>query len=398
MERRIIHLNIADFSVAVERVLDTTLKGKPLIIAEPSPRAVVFDMSDEAYADGVRKGMLLAMARRRCRSALVLAPRPEQYSKALNRCLEHALHYTPLVERSCGNGHLFLDVTGTHRLFGPAPDIGWRLRNTLRRDLGLDPIWSIGSNKLVAKVASRLVKPRGEYIVGGGEETPFLAPLPLGLLPGIPPADLLRLQHVNIRRVHQATALSSQELSVLCDHRAHHIYHLVRGIDPSPVQPAGPPGSAYTHLHIFSPDTNQEPVVRAALATLAQLAGHGLRQRHLGCRRVAVTLLYSDGVVTTRQAVTKTPVSDDPALQQLALTALYRGWHRRVRLRQITIACSLIQHPVEQLSLFATADPGLQKNKRLSEAFDAIRALYGQDKILRGCRQPLQGGTAASLQ
>ena len=100
MERRIIHLNIADFSVAVERLIDTSLKAKPLIIADAAPRAVVFDMSDEAYAEGVRKGMLLSMAQRRCRSAVLLPPRPEQYRKVLHRCLEHALHYTPLVERS----------------------------------------------------------------------------------------------------------------------------------------------------------------------------------------------------------------------------------------------------------------------------------------------------------
>ena len=68
MERTVIHLNIADFSVAVERLLDTGLRRKALIIAEPSPRAVVHDMSDEAYGEGVRKGMLLAVARRRCRA------------------------------------------------------------------------------------------------------------------------------------------------------------------------------------------------------------------------------------------------------------------------------------------------------------------------------------------
>jgi len=396
MERRIVHLNIADFSVAVERLLDSTLKGKPLIIADPSPRAVVFDMSDEAYGDGVRKGMLLNSARLRCRSAIVLPPRPEPYRKALSRCLEHALHYTPLVERSSGTGHLYLDVTGTHRLFGPAPDIGWRLRNTLRRDLGLDPIWSVGSNKLVAKVASRLVKPRGEYIVGGGEEALFLAPLPLDLLPGVACVDLIRLQHVNIRLVHQVAALSVQQLSVLCDHRARLLYQTVRGIDPSPVQAVGPPGSEYCHYHLFSPDTNQEAVVRAAVTTLAQQAGHALRQRHRGCRRVAVTLLYSDGVTVVRQAVTKNPVSDDPELQKLAFTALYRGWHRRVRLRQIGIGCSLIQHPVQQLSLFAAIDPRHQKNKRISEAFDAIRARCGQGKILRGCQQPLRGGIEPS--
>lgn len=392
MERRIIHLNIADFSVAVERLLDSSLKSRPLIIADPSPRAVVHDMSDEAYLEGVRKGMLLNTARQRCRAALVLPPRPEQYRKALNRCLEQALHYTPLVERSSGNGHLYLDVTGTHRLFGPPPDIGWRLRNTLRRDLGLDPIWSIASNKLVAKVASRLVKPRGEYIVGGGEESSFLAPLPLDLLPGIAQVDLIRLRHVNIRQVYQVTALSAQELSVLCDHRARLLYQVVRGIDPSPVQPSGPPGSEFAYQHTFSPDTNQEAVVRAALITLAQQAGYGLRRSQLGCRRVGVALLYTDGITVTRQAVTKTPANDDPALQQLALTALYRGWHRRVRLRQISIACSLVQHPVQQLSLFAAVDPRLQKNKRLSEAFDAIRARCGQDKILRGCQQPLRAG------
>lgn len=392
MERKIIHLNIADFSVAVERLLDSSLRAKPLIIAEPSSRAVVYDMSDEAYGEGVRKGMQLGVARHRCRSALVLPPRPEQYQKALSRCLEHALHYTPLVERSSGNGHLYLDVTGTHRLFGSAPDIGWRLRNTLRRDLGLDPIWSVAPNKLVAKVASRLVKPCGEYIVAGGEEIPFLAPLPLALLPGVSMVDLIRLQHVNIRKVHQAAALSVQELSVLCDQRARFLYQTVRGIDPTPVQPAGAAKADFVHQHTFAPDSNQEQVVRAALATLAQQAGSRLRQQHLGCRRVAVSLLYTDGIGVTRQAAAKLPVTDDPALEQLAITAFYRGWHRRVRLRQISLACSQLQHPAQQLSLFQAIDRRQEKNQQLSEAFDAIHKRCGNGKIYRGRQQPAVAG------
>ncbi len=392
MERKIIHLNIADFSVAVERLLDGSLKGKPLIIAEPSSRAEVYDMSDEAYGEGVRKGMQLSVARNRCRRAQVLPPRPEQYQKALGRCVEHALHYTPLVERSSGNGHLYLDVTGTHRLFGSPPDIGWRLRNALRRDLGLDPIWSVAPNKLVAKVASRLVKPCGEYIVAGGEEVPFLAPLPLALLPGISMIDLVRLQQVNIRRVHQAAALSVQELSVLCDQRARFLYEAVRGIDPTPVQPAGPPGAGFTFQHTFAPDSNQEQVVRAALSTLAQQAGYGLRGQQLGCRRVAVSLLYTDGIVLTRQAVAKLPVADDPGLEQLAVTALYRGWHRRVRLRQVTLACSQLQHPAQQLSLFEAIDVRQQKDRRISEAFDAIHNRCGKGMIYRGRQQSANAG------
>lgn len=394
MERKIIHLNIADFSVAVERLLDHSLKSKALIIAEPSSRAEVYDMSDEAYSEGVRKGMQLGVARSRCRRALVLPPRPEQYQKALSRCIEHALHYTPLVERSSGNGHLYLDVTGTHRLFGPPPDIGWRLRNTLRRDLELDPIWSVAPNKLVAKVASRLVKPCGEYIVAGGEEVPFLAPLPLALLPGVSLVDLARLQDLNIRKVHQAAALSVQELSVLCDQRARFLYQAVRGIDPTPVQPAGVPGAGITLQHTFAPDSNQEPVVRAALSTLAQQAGYGLRGQRLGCRRVAVALFYTDGVSLVRQAVAKLPVADDPGLEQLALTALYRGWYRRVRLRRIVLTCSQLHHPAQQLSLFQAIDARQQKDRRISEAFDAIHNRCGSGKIFRGRQQP---AIAASL-
>lgn len=388
MERTVLHLNIADFSVAVERLLDSSLQGRPLIIAESSPRAMVHDMSDEAYSDGVRKGMLLSMARNRCRSALILPPRPEQYQKALSRCLEHALHYTPLAEGSRGNGHLYLDVTGTHRLFGPPPDIGWRLRNTLRRDLGFDPIWSVAPNKLVAKVASRLVKPRGEYIVAGGEEIPFLAPLPLALLPGIATVDLTRLEHVNIGRIHQAAALSAQELSVLCGHRARFLYQAVRGIDPTPVHSVTIPSQKYTHHHIFAPDTNQETAVRAALATLTQQAGYDLRRRRLGCRRISVHLLYTDGIGVSRQTVAPVPVNDDPALEHLACTALYRGWHRRVRLRRLSLACSRLQHPVEQLSLFHAIDPRQQKNSRLSEACDAIRDRYGNSILFRGLQTP----------
>jgi DNA polymerase-4 len=217
---------------------------------------------------------------------------------------------------------------------------------------------------------------------------PFLAPLPLALLPGIAMVDLHRLQQVNIRKVHQAAALSVQELSVLCDHRARLLYQTLRGIDPTPVHPGTAPGAGCTLHHTFAPDTNQEALVRAALTTLVQQAGYGLRQQQLGCRRVAVSLLYTDGVEVIRQAVTNLPASDDPALEQLALTALYRSWHRRVRLRQIALACSKLQHPVQQLSLFAAIDPRQQKNQRLSEAFDAIHQRCGSGMIYRGRQQP----------
>ncbi len=112
--------------------------------------------------------MVLALARRRCPAALVLPPRPELYRQALGRCLEHALHYRRWSSRPAAG----VPLPGRERhpaAVRPAGGhLGRRLHATLRQDLGLDPIWSVAPNKLLAKVADRLVKPCGEYLLAGG--------------------------------------------------------------------------------------------------------------------------------------------------------------------------------------------------------------------------------------
>ncbi len=384
MERRIIHLNIADFGAAVEQLEDSSLKSRPLILAPPTTRAVVYDMNEQAYQEGVRKGMRLLTARRLCRQAHYLPPRPERYTLALNTVFKTALHYTPLVEKSCGDGHLFLDVTGTHRLFGPPPDIGWRIRKAVRKDLGLDPIWSVAPNKLLAKVASRLVKPTGEYIVASGEEQPFLAPLPLSLLPGLQHSDIRRLKEFNLQKISHAAALPLDQLSVICGHKAQFIYQAVRGIDLSAVQPPTTDSTTINLQYHFDNDTNQDHTVRAALLELVKQAGHTLRRRKQSCSRITVQVQYSDGRQLTRQAITKTAVNDNMTLNMLANTALYRAWYRRVRLRKISLYCNKLIHTVRQLSLFTDINKKQQKNDNICKALDQIQKQFGTTGIQHG--------------
>lgn len=384
MERKIIHLNIADFGVAVERLHDSSLKQQPLILAGKTARAVVYDMSDEAYRDGVRKGMPLTLARRRCRKARILSPRPDRYAAVMQRCVRHAHVFTPLVEQAFGSGHLYLDVTGTHRLHGPAPDVGWRIRKTLRRDLGLDPIWSVAPNKLVAKVASRLVKPVGEYIVAEGEEESFLAPLPIFLLPGINRDDLQRLRDCNVLQTAQALALSLSELTVLCGGRSRFLYQVVRGIDPSPVQPRQETGNSLVFRHHFAEDCNREDMIRAALRSLVRQAVYSLGQKNRACRKVALRLQYTDGIVVRRQISVKIPIYDDAKLDQTACTVLDRAWKRRVRLRNLQLFIDGLVIPARQLSLFDRNNEAAAKRKKISAALNRIHARCGAGLVHRG--------------
>jgi DNA polymerase-4 len=384
-DRSIIHLNVADFAVAVERAMDCRLKDKPVIIApEGATRAAVYDMSEEAYQSGIRKGMALRRAVRLCKNAKILPPHPDRYEHAMRALFKQTLPYSPFIETGEADGHLFMDVSGSSRLFGPPVDVAWRLRRQVKSDLGLDPIWSVGPNKLVAKVATRLVKPDGEYIVGAGEEKSLLAPLPISLLPGIERDDLRRLQDFNLTRVFQFTALSLEQLQIPFGARALFLYETARGIDPSPVLPVGQKPPKVIADHEFGNDTNDIAILERTLYALVERIGDRLRRRRRAARRIVVTLDYSDGMRRTRQLAAKPATANDLTLFALARRTLLLAWARRVRVRHLRLICDRLTFPPAQLALFADERRESRKRDQLTIAIDDIRNRFGHEAVRFG--------------
>ena len=384
-DRAIIHLNVADFAVAVERAVDSRLKDRPVVIAPGGgDRSAVYDMSEEAYQMGIRKGMALRRAQRLCGDARILPPHPDRYEHAMRFLLKQTLPYSPLIETGEADGHLFVDVSGTTRLFGCSADIAWRLRRQIKNGLGLDPIWSVASNKLVAKVATRLVKPDGEYVVGAGEETSFLAPLPLTLMPGIEHQDLIRLREFNLNRVSQLTALSLEQLRIPFGARARFLWETARGIDPSPVLPVGQKPPKVTAGHEFGTDTNDTATLESALYRLTEQVGGELRRRRRAARRIAVSLDYSDGMRCTRQLAAKPASANDLILFELARRTLLLAWTRRVRIRHLRLTCDRLTFPPAQLELFAVEQNRSKKREDFIIAIDCIRQRFGNDAIQIG--------------
>jgi DNA polymerase-4 len=382
MERFIIHLNVADFAVAVERVVDRRLRNRPLIIApEGASRARVFDMSEEAYRCGVRKDMALGRALRRCPDAAVLPPHADRYERAMTDLFQRALPYSPLIEPGKADGHLFIDVSGTSRLFGPPVDVAWRLHRQIKADIDLDPIWSLAPNKLVAKVASRLVKPSGEYVVGAGEEEPFLAPLPVWLVPGIERGDLVRLKEFNLTRVFQVRALTLAQLQVPFGKRAAFIQAAMRGIDASPVLPAGQKVPAVRIDHEFGDDTNDRAKIEGALYRLVEQAGHHLRSRQRATRRLELWLGYSDGLRCARQATVTPATANDLTLFEIGQRVLSMALTRRVRVRHMRLVCDRLVFPPAQLALFEPERRQAARRERLIAAVDTIRRRFGPGAI-----------------
>jgi len=378
MNRSIIHLNVADFAVAVERAVDRRLDERPVIIApEGAARAAVYDMSNEAYMAGIRKGMTLQRAVRLCKDVKILPPHPDRYELAMRDVLRRALPYSPLIETGEDDGHLFMDTSGTTRLFGPPMDVARRLRKQIKTDLGLNPIWSVAPNKLVAKVATRLVKPDGEYVVSAGEEQSLLAPLPVSLVPGIERNDQLRLREFNLVRVLQVSALSLEQLEIPFGRRALAIYEAVRGIDPSPVLPVGQKPPKVMADYEFGNDTNNEHTLEAVLYRLVEDVGSQLRRRRQAVRRIAIILDYSDGMRRARQVAARPATANDLSLFELGRHILRLAWMRRVRIRHMRLICDRLVFPPAQLELFAADQKVDEKRCGLITAVDSIRHRFG---------------------
>lgn len=381
--RTIVHLNIADFAVAVERQMDPRLKDYPVIIApRESARALVYDMSDEAFRAGVRKQMPLKSAVRCCRDAILVPPHPDRYERAMHDIFQEILPYSPLIEPGDVDGHVFIDTTGTSRLFGPSVDVAWRMYRRIKKSLGFKPIWSVSPNKLVAKVATRLVKPMGEYIVGEGEESAFLAPLPVFLLPGIEKNDLFRFRELNLRLIKQVAALTRDQLTVPFGKRAGFFYDAVRGVDPSPVLTAGQKPLELMADHEFANDSNDVETVERMLYQLVESIGAELRQQCKAARMLAIFLTHSDGVRRIRRLKVEPPSANDLLLFKTARSLLFLAWTRRVRLRHIRLICPKPIFPPAQLDLFP--DPMLLKQEKLISAVDRIRERFGKDMIHMG--------------
>jgi DNA polymerase-4 len=298
--------------------------------------------------------------------------------------LKQALYYSPLIEPGEGDGHLFVDVTGTSRLFGPPVDVAWRLHKQAQTDLGLNPIWSVAPNKLVAKVATRLVKPSGEYIVGAGEEEMFLAPLAVNLVPGIEHDDLCKLSEFNLTRVSQVIALSLEDLQVPFGVRARFFYESVRGIDSSPVLPAGQKRPGMSADHEFAEDTNHVNVLEGALYSLVEQVAQELRHQRVAASSVKVRLDYSDGVQCVRQAFVKPATANDLTLFEVARGTLMRAWTRRVRIRHMRLICDRLIFPQVQLELFADERAESEKRGLFIAAMDSIRDRFGRHAVRMG--------------
>jgi len=387
--RRILHVDMDAFFVAVEVRDRPELRGRPVVVGGTGARGVVAAASYEARARGVHSAQPSARARRLCPEAVFLPGRYERYAEVSRRIMEVLRSFTPLVE-PLSLDEAFLDVTGAQRLHGPAPTIAGAVRERLRNEEGLECSVGVASSKFVAKLASAVAKPtpsptgprpgRGVVVVDDDEVPAFLRSLPLGALWGVGPATRARLGRLGVTDVAGLAAMPLEALTgALGEAHGRHLYDLARGVDDRPVVPERARRSV-GHEETFPADLHSHEALRRELVRLADAVAARLRAQGLSGRTVTLKVRFHDFRTVTRSATLEHAVDTAPELLGAA-GRLLDAVDASPGVRLLGLSVSGLA-AARQLPLDLGGDgPTAAARESASRAVERIRDRFGPDAI-----------------
>ena len=394
--RRILLADADAFYVAVARLIDPEGAGKATLLivgGSRESRGVVCSASYETRKFGVRSAMPTAQALKLCPQAMcVPVPRGacSRKSAEIRRVLQR---FTPVVE-GASIDEWYLDMGGTEQLYEhePLERTAHRMRDAVRAEVGLSISIGGGTNKLVAKMAVEVAKPKpdnnatGVHIVAPGDEATFLRRFLLAEIPMVGPKFVTRLERAGLRTV---TDVLEHPLSELIhwfgDREGQWLYDRVRGIDSGAVEGHGEQKSM-SREETFSTDISDDATLERELFALVARVASDLRAELLSARTIRVKIKDAD--FTIRQAGRTLPeaVVSDRVIYGVARELLHSlRTRRRTAARLIGVALSgLATNPEPpQLALFADAAASLEteRDRTVARTVDSVRRKFGQDAI-----------------
>ncbi|CAA9337958.1 MAG: DNA polymerase IV [uncultured Friedmanniella sp.] len=303
-EASVLHLDLDAFFASVEQRDKPSLRGKPVVVGGVGARGVVATASYEARVFGVRSAMPGGEARRRCPHAAFLGGRFGAYREASGQVMARLRALSPLVE-PLSLDEAFVDLRAAETVPGYDTATLQGVVDDLRAGIteatdGLTASVGVGTSKFMAKIASELAKPDGSRIVEPGTEVELLAPMKVGVIPGVGPVTVDKLQRVGLHRVGDLQGVDVDELAqVLGRNAATALVALAHARDDRPVEAEREAKSISTE-DTFERDLTDVAELTAILRRDARQVARRLTASGLFARTVTLKLRRHDFSTITR--------------------------------------------------------------------------------------------------
>jgi DNA polymerase IV len=384
-------LDLDTFFVSVERLLDPSLCGKPVVVGGArGGRGVVTSASYEVRAFGVRSGMSI-------REASELAPRDtvfcpghhDEYSAYSKRAREIVERFSPVVVAASIDEH-YLDFRGCERLYRRREDVDddatilrivRAMTQTIDAELGLPASAGIATSKPMAKVASGLAKPHGVLLVKAGTEAATLAPLPVRKLPGIGPSAEIKLGALGIATLAQFVAAPEALLRPIFGVYTSSLLRSARGEGTDELgrerpaflehDPRGVVAGTISNERTFA-ETHRDTAA-AVLSGLCERVCSRARRRGVLAGQVTLKLRYTD-FHTISRGKTIEPTNVDNELHRVVVELYREARVRPLPIRLLGVAIAKLRLDAVQLPLF-------DRGNRRCLAVDRVRDKFGYDAL-----------------
>jgi DNA polymerase-4 len=367
------------FYASVEEHDDPRLAGKPLIVGWDGGRGVVAAASYAVRRFGVHSAMPMRAALRLCPQAVCVRPRMQRYQEVSRVVFGVFYEITPLVQ-GLSLDEAYLDVTASQELLGSAVDIARLVKRRIRERTGLNASVGVAPNKLIAKIASDLMKPDGLTVVTSERAREVLDPLSVRRLPGLGRKTGARVEAAGIRTLGELRSAPDAILWPLFGRYSAWVRERASGIDDRPVLPEVEEKSLSAE-DTFEEDIGDPRALHVHLARLADLAAARLRARGLTTGCIGVKIRRADFTTFTRQRAVTPPTCEARTIAAVAAELLSRwlGGNPRAKLRLLGVVLTELT-PAAQLTLFEET----RRPARLDAALDAARARFGSKVLRRG--------------
>jgi len=373
-ERNILHMDLDTFFVSCERLIDSKLNNKPVLIGGTSDRGVVASCSYEARRFGIHSAMPMRMAKQLCPEAVILRGNSGIYSKYSTMVTDIIKENVPLYEKSSID-EFYIDLSGMDKFYG-SYKLASELRNKVIKETGLPISFGLSINKTVAKIATGEAKPNNQIKIHKGDEKPFLAPLSVRKIPMVGQVTYKSLCDLGIKRIRTVQDMPYEMMSKVLGKNGGSIWKKANGIDNAPVVQYQERKSISTE-RTFYRDTTDVSKLKTILTAMTQELTYQLRNGNKLTACVSVKIRYSDFQTYTMQK--RIPYSAaDHIIFPIILELFKRLYQRRLLVRLVGVNFSHLVEGGQQINLFEDSDKVIS----LYQAMDRIRKRYGSRAVI----------------
>ncbi len=373
--RHIVHLDQDTFFVSVERLRNSSLIGKPVIVGGMGDRGVVSSCSYEARQFGVHSAMPMRMARQLCSEAICIRGDLDLYSKYSRMVTDIIADRAPLFEKTSIDEH-YIDITGMDRFFG-CHKWASELRGYIIRETGLPISMGLSLNKTVSKIATGEAKPMGQLHIDAPVVMDFLDPLSIRKIPMIGPKTYHNLRNMGIATIKTLRSVPPELLMQMMGKNGREIWQRANGIDHTPVH-AWSEHKSISSETTFEQDTININQINGLLVRICEQLAFRLRkhQQLTGC--ISIKIRYANFDTHSLQQ-TLPYTAFDHILIPAAKELFRRLYNRRMRIRLVGVQLSRLIRGHQQLNMFEDTP----EQARLYQAIDKMKKKYGKDAVFR---------------